>query len=143
MAFAKLSLALCVWPIVACLALQEAPTRAVNEECEADDWCEEGLVCIRTDGDANPGICAPPGNCARDRDCAAGTLCNGSTSKTLGTCAVNKGCTSNAQCSGGLTCYHGGCWKMCTTSSECGEYYCSEIDCPYGETSCPYACQAL
>ncbi|WP_437523622.1 hypothetical protein WME79_34450 [Sorangium sp. So ce726] len=127
-----------------CLLLQEPPTRPLGDECEDNDWCNEGLICVFPYGTNNPGECSTPGTCAADGDCPAGQLCQGSTIDKSGVCQANTGCISDTACVEGATCYRGSCLFLCESSSECPEdTYCSTLDdCPYRMT-CSKACAYL
>jgi len=141
-----LLLLLGLWPTTACLLLQDAPTLGEGKDCDADDWCDQGLVCLPKKSSSLKGVCAKRGSCDLDTDCDATQLCQGATYSVRGTCQANPGCKSNASCSGGLSCFRGSCYQVCTTSSACGSgRACLSVPrtaCPEMET-CPDVCQTF
>jgi len=146
MRLSKFFWGLALWPVVGCLALQDVPTRAAGEDCEADDWCQAGLLCLSS-GNGSTRKCAKAGSCGRDADCAATELCDGADYSKPGTCKPNAGCTTNANCSSGFSCFRGVCYKFCSTSSTCGtDAYCLSLTsptCPIVESNCPQVCTFL
>lgn len=137
----KIALALLTSVTSGCLLLQDAPVNGVGGECEADDWCESGLVCLRRYGNNSPGECNKKGACFVDSDCPSTSRCE-APSYSIGTCKANTGCLlAGAQCGAGKTCVRDVCWQLCTFTSECGtNATCREVECP-GSVSCPNACQ--
>lgn len=143
----KLVLVIGFWPMVACLALQDVPTRGEGKDCEADDWCDDGLVCLRESAAHSLGVCAKRGTCKLDENCAPNQLCQGASYDARGTCQPNTGCTSNAQCSAGLSCFRGACYEFCTSTSMCdSSWFCLSLGttplCPVLE-ECPDVCRPL
>jgi hypothetical protein len=146
MRLSKLILIVGLWPIVSCMALQDVPTVAEGEDCEADDWCNDGLICLHPNG-SSLGMCGKRGTCNTDADCAANQLCQGATYSVRGTCQANTGCSSSAQCSAGLSCFRGACYAICSSSSMCfSEELCVPLSttglCPTME-KCPDVCRAF
>lgn len=142
----KVALALLTTITSGCLLLQDPPVNGVGGECEDDDWCESGLVCLRRNGASNPGVCSTKGSCYQDKECAAGSLCQSATSYSSGTCTKNTGCTADAQCAAGKSCFRGVCWQKCTSTLDCGtSAICSRVPCPDNMSldSCPQACQGF
>lgn len=126
-----------------CLLLQDPPVNGVGGECEDDDWCQDGLVCLRRSGPQNPGECNVKGACYMDSDCPGTALCQ-APSYSVGTCTPNTGCTTDAQCGAGKSCFRGGCWQLCISTLDCGtNATCRQVPCPSNLSSCPMACQAF
>lgn len=105
----------------------------LNGECQAGEWCRQGLCADRALVNLCPGnvssecpqgfrcntlnsVCEEDLGCAEDADCSTSEVCNTGTHGCVPRCTAE---TQGAICAGGEKCARGMC-VQCESSGECG-----------------------
>jgi hypothetical protein len=103
-----------------CLLLAKEPLRGQGEACEENDWCEEGLHCLKQYSGDLTGLCLPLVQCFTYEDCLAlpRTHCENMDpySGVIGACWDNE-CNADTECRAGYLCTDGLCLVDCTSDS--------------------------
>lgn len=104
-----------------------------NEDCQAGQWCRQGLCLDRSEVSLCPGgtkaecpagmrcntvnmVCEEDLGCAESADCGAGEVCNKGSHACVPRCSVD---TQSQVCAGGERCLNELC-VQCATDGECG-----------------------